>query len=145
MAELNYSKEAAAWVNLLVPGHFAEAAAQISNECVYQYNGENLTGPAVIGAFLQSHERAKRDLDEISYWPATCADCDENGALVKVADQLTLNGQTHVYNDRLRIRMQPDGERWKVIGIEHLPIPEEREGLKEFLRNAGLKRTQLQS
>jgi len=136
-----YSRAAAAWVNLLVPGSFDRAAGQVSENCVYRFKGAGLVGPAVATAFRESHEQAMKDLDSIEYLEAQCLRCDETGALIQVADRISLNGLTYVYRDQLLIQMKPREGNWEVVGIEHLPAQTEREAPREFLSAAGTKKS----
>lgn len=134
-----HAEKALSWVNLLVPGHFDEAAKMISPDCRYDYQGEILMGPAVIRAFIESHERASRELDSIEYLPAKALEAGPGGVLVAVADKISLNGRNHTYNDRLRVKMEKLGNGWMVTELQHLPIAEERARLKEFLQAVGPK------
>lgn len=62
------------------------------------------------------------------------------GVLVGVADKITLKGKSHIYSDRLLVKMENVGSEWQVIELKHLPIDEERSRLQEFLTSAGAKR-----
>jgi hypothetical protein len=135
MNDLDYSPNAVAWVNLLVPGKFQEAEKLISELCTYAYRSEVLRGPSIINAFIESHKKASRDLDSIEYLPGAIVDFGPEGALIAVADKISLNGKTHVYNDRLLVRMEMTGTEWKVVELHHLPIKEERDKLKDFLES----------
>jgi hypothetical protein len=141
MSEYDYSADAAAWVNLLVPGHFDEAAKLISDACTYNYKDQILRGSSVIEAFVESHAKATKELDSIEYLPGVPKEFLADGALISVADKIRLNGKTHIYRDQLRVRMQSNGSKWRVVELQHLPIAEERTQLQEFLKAAGPKRT----
>jgi hypothetical protein len=132
-----YAIHAVNWVNLLIPGHFPEAAKLISEQCIYSYQGQVLTGSALIGAFLESHARALRELDSIEYLPGTLKECSVQGVMVSVSDKISLNGREHIYRDQLLVRMAMNGAIWNVVHLEHNPIPEERARLREFLDSAG--------
>ena len=133
MQHQDYSMFAEAWVNLLVPGRFSDAEKLISARCTYSYKNEMLRGPEILKAFMESHENAERTLDAIEYLPAAAKSFDREGVLVSVADKLFLNGKTHLYRDRLLVRMEDENGQWNVVEVKHLPIPEERAKLGEFL------------
>ena len=140
MSKVDYSSFAAAWVNLLVPGKFAEAEKLISDECVYNYKNEALRGPSIVNAFVESHHNAEQQLDCVEYLPGVATQTGPDGVLVAVADKLSLNGKIHVYNDRLLVRMEMIGMDWQVLEVQHRPMQEERDKLKMFFETAGPKR-----
>ena len=133
----DYSLQAAAWVNLLVPGRFSEAKAQVAEHCTYDYQNQALRGPDLVQAFVESDRKAEEQLDSIEYLRSVPAEFSSAGALIAVADRLTLNGKNHTYRDRLLVKMSLG----KVVRVEHQPIAEERRRLKEFLESAGPKLT----
>lgn len=126
---MDYSKDAVAWVNLLVPGSFEQAEALVAPECRFKSRGKLYEGRAVVDAFRESHAQACRELDDIHYLPATFGGEDPRGVIVGVADELVVKGRRHTYRDRLIIKMR-DGLVFEII---HFPIPEEREALTKFL------------
>ena len=139
MNENDYSAKAVAFVNLLVPMHFDEAAELISDQCTYSYQDKILAGSSVINAFKESHEKAVRELDSIEYLSASVKESGPNGIILSVSDKIALNGKSHIYRDQLEIRMERSGMAWKVVHLAHLPISEERAQLREFLQLAGPK------
>lgn len=121
------------FVNLLVPGNFPSARAKLAPNCEYHYSGKLLTGDAIIGAFEESHERAKTELECIEYLPATLQAVDRNTVIVGVKDRIRSEGLEHVYSDRLSVTISESASDWTVTRLEHLPVEEERLKLRKFL------------
>jgi hypothetical protein len=131
----------AAWVNLLVPGHFVDAEKLVSPKCQYAYKAGVLRGQSVVKAFIESHESASQELDSIEYLPGEPHKIGPDGVLVVVTDRISINGKSHLYKDRLLVKMELIGNQWQVVQLQHLPIAEGRSRLHEFLTSAGSKRT----
>lgn len=125
------------FVNMLVPGHFDDAEKWIDDHCTYAYQDKILRGTQVLGAFKESHDGAAKKLDSIEYLPGEIEEALPDGAIVGVADRISLNGKMHVYRDRLKVRFAQSNDLFKIIQIEHLPIQAERDQLNVFLDEAG--------
>jgi ribosomal protein S18 acetylase RimI-like enzyme len=128
------------FVNLLVPGRFEEAGSWLCETSEYSYGGSVLIGADLLKPFMDSHNRALQELDAIEYLPGKVDSVDGHSVTVRVFDKIRLNGQTHIYSDRLSVTMKSNGARWSVVRIEHLPIQEEKDRLGRFLKTAGPKK-----
>jgi hypothetical protein len=123
------------FVNSLVPDRFELAGARLSETCEYYYSGKVLRGEAIIKAFEESHERAKKILDDILYLPGVVDAIDGNTITIKVSDKISLKGRNHTYRDRLAVTTIESDKGWVVSRIEHLPYEEERQKLRDFVEN----------
>ena len=127
------------FVNLLGPEFFIDAEKWLRPSSEYYFSGSVLRGVSLLSAFKESHAKAMRELDAVEYLPGTILAISEDSMIVGVSDKLLLNKKTHIYSDRLAVALKRDAQGVYVARIEHLPIQEERDKLKNFLQSAGPK------
>lgn len=134
------AKNALAFVNLLTPGNFDEAANWLSVNCEYKYQDTILTSSAIIKSFSDNHQNAAKKLDSIQYLDGRIEKSNENEFHILVKDKVTANGAEYVYTDRLIITTSNDQvKHGSILRIEHAPVEGEREKLLNFFKANNFK------
>lgn len=139
MTNIEISKNAVEFVNLLTPGNFEEAEKWLSPNCVYQYKDTSLSGEEIIKSFSDNHEGASQKLDGITYIDGTVEKIEDHTVFVIVKDKVSAKGESYIYTDRLIITCNNFTGHSSIEKIEHSPIDGEREKLLEFFKSIGVE------
>ena len=116
---------------------FDGAAELLMSDCVYQFEGDLITGrEAIIETYRRNGEWARSTFDRIDY-ESLIEIADDGRACITFIDDIQHAGQCHQY----RCQQLVSVNAWGLIeSIEHVEIENERPALEAFLERVGVRR-----
>ena len=136
MTATSIYKQANLFAAALDADDFSAVEALLSESCVYVGQREVLEGrKAIINSYRKSSERAQELFDTVLY-ESDVLSSSETSAEILFVDYLTCGKLNHIYRSRNFLNFSLDGA---VVRIRQEEIPGERQGLKEFLQECGIK------
>jgi hypothetical protein len=110
------------------------ATELLGDRCEYVCRGEEYHGPtAIIETYRSNGESARREFDRIEYESAVHGLSDRS-AEIHFVDRLCRNGEWHTFQCRQIVEVGGDG---RIVRIEHVDLPGQREALAEYRRRFG--------
>ena len=121
---------------LLDNDRFEELQRWIAEDCSYDIGSKILLGPLEIAEFYKANmEDGRKKFDELEWGKAVIEEIDDETFDVCFSDFLKHKGIEHRYKCKQRLTVNDDA---KVLKIEHLEYPGEKEALIAFKKQVGL-------
>lgn len=125
---------AAAFAGALDREDYKTARSLLDDDCMYLIRGERLVGPdQIIASYKGNGDAASAEFDSIAY-SSTVRTGDERWVVIEFTDEIRHAGRTLVHRCEQRVRV---GEPGRIVRVEHIDLPGERERLEGFRRECG--------
>ena len=129
-------KQANLFAAALDTDDFYGIEALISKNCVFIDRMKVIEGrEAIIDSYRKSSERAQELFDAVHY-ESDVLSSSKTSAEILFADHLTCGRLIHIYRSRQFLEFSLDGP---IVRIRQEEAPGERQRLKEFLQECGIK------
>ena len=115
---------------------FALAATFIADDCRYAAGDTTFVGPAdICGDYEKQMRDGRARFDALRWGDCEVTAVDERRADILYVDYVGHAGVEHVYRCTQRVTIDDGG---RIVHIEHIEMPGERERFEAFLERVGL-------